>query len=148
MKRTALTIVSALLEDEEPSPEDLVQATGDYVATVRSNLFKQFFNAYLEAAPWSSSDGEHENLDAFEWGEGTKDKLMADAIQFYEQNRDDISDDLTRAGHDFWLTRNGHGAGFWDGDWEEEVGKRLTKASKKFGEVNLYLGDDELIYVM
>lgn len=21
-----------------------------------------------------------------------------------------------QAGHDFWLTRNGHGAGFWDGD--------------------------------
>lgn len=20
--------------------------------------------------------------------------------------------------HDFWLTRNGHGAGFWDGDWD------------------------------
>lgn len=23
-----------------------------------------------------------------------------------------------RIGHDFWLTRNGHGAGFWDGDWK------------------------------
>jgi|TARA_R110000744_G_scaffold366338_1_gene475354 hypothetical protein len=24
-----------------------------------------------------------------------------------------------RIGHDFWLTRNGHGAGFWDGDWND-----------------------------
>lgn len=23
------------------------------------------------------------------------------------------------AGHDLWLTRNGHGAGFWDGDWRD-----------------------------
>ena len=27
-------------------------------------------------------------------------------------------DELARAGTDFWLTRNGHGAGFWDGDWD------------------------------
>ena len=24
-----------------------------------------------------------------------------------------------RIGHDFWLTRNGHGAGFWDGGWND-----------------------------
>jgi len=35
-----------------------------------------------------------------------------------------------QAGHDFWLTRNGHGAGFWDGDWPE-TGDALTEASKE-----------------
>jgi hypothetical protein len=53
---------------------------------------------------------------------------------------------MSRAGHDFWLTRNGHGAGFWDGEWYKEVGERLTKASKAFGEVNIYVGDGDLIY--
>ena len=28
-------------------------------------------------------------------------------------------DQCERIGHDFWLTRNGHGAGFWDGDWDD-----------------------------
>lgn len=26
--------------------------------------------------------------------------------------------DLETIGHDFWLTRNHHGAGFWDGDYK------------------------------
>lgn len=39
-----------------------------------------------------------------------------------------------RAGHDLWLTRNGHGAGFWDGDWDDTVADRLTELSEEMGE--------------
>lgn len=49
------------------------------------------------------------------------------------------------AGHDLWLTRNGHGAGFWDRDLGE-VGDRLSAAAKKLGESNLYVGDNGRIY--
>jgi len=45
------------------------------------------------------------------------------------------------AGTDFWLTHNGHGAGFWDGDWEDDAGKILTAASKKFSESYVYVED-------
>jgi len=62
------------------------------------------------------------------------------------QNAADIAGECDRAGHDFWLTRNGHGAGFWDGDWPDDAGGRLTEASKKYGEFNLYVGDDGLIH--
>lgn len=152
MKRTTEQInafVSALLEDEEPSPEDLVQAAGADIDASKSKLFQQFFTAYLEAALWSSTDGERgeKQLDNYDWADGEKEKLIPDALKFYQDHYDDISDDLGRAGHDFWLTRNGHGAGFWDGDWPEEVGERLTQVSKKYGEVYLYLGDDEQVYV-
>jgi hypothetical protein len=51
-----------------------------------------------------------------------------------------------RAGIDFWLTRNGHGAGFWDGDWGDVAGEALTAASKVFGECSLYEGDDGKLY--
>ena len=51
-----------------------------------------------------------------------------------------------QGGHDFWLTRNSHGAGFWDGDWPEPYATQLTEAAKEFGEFNLYLGDDGRIY--
>ena len=57
-----------------------------------------------------------------------------------------LGDDLWRVGHDLWLTQNRHGAGFWDGDWPEEIGERLTEISKKFGECHLYVGDDGKIY--
>ena len=50
--------------------------------------------------------------------------------------------------HDFWLTRNGHGAGFWDGRYSDtQLGDLLTEVAKKFGEAYLYVGDDGLIYL-
>ena len=51
-----------------------------------------------------------------------------------------------QAGHDFWLTRNGHGAGFWDGDWPEPYAEMMTKGSEAYGEFDTYSGDDGLIY--
>ena len=48
-------------------------------------------------------------------------------------------------GHDFWLTRNGHGAGFWDRGLGE-LGQKLTDACKTFGSMDLYVGDDGKIY--
>ncbi len=51
-------------------------------------------------------------------------------------------DVLGQAGHDFWLTRNGHGCGFWDGDWPEPQASLLTQASKAFGGVDPYVSDD------
>lgn len=52
----------------------------------------------------------------------------------------------TRAGHDFWLTRNGHGAGFWDRGLGE-LGDTLDAASGIVGEVNAYLGDDGKVHL-
>lgn len=41
-------------------------------------------------------------------------------------------------GHDLWLTRNGHGAGFWDGDWAQPYASRMTEAAKMLGERNVW----------
>lgn len=51
-------------------------------------------------------------------------------------------------GHDFWLTRNGHGCGFWDRNdcLPADAGQRLTAASEKCGEYYLYVGDDGIVY--
>lgn len=48
------------------------------------------------------------------------------------------------AGHDFWLTRNGHGAGFWDRGLGE-VGERLSKAAKVYGGSNVLVTDDDRV---
>ena len=42
-------------------------------------------------------------------------------------------------------SREGHGCGFWDGDWPI-TGDILTKASEAYGEMYLYVGDDGKIY--
>lgn len=51
-----------------------------------------------------------------------------------------------QAGHDFWLTRNGHGAGFEDGDWPEPYADMFDKGAQCYEEFTTYLGDDGLIY--
>jgi len=54
----------------------------------------------------------------------------------------------SQAGHDLWLTRNGHGAGFWDRDLGE-AGDKLTELSKEMGELTLLQGDgDGKLYFM
>ncbi len=55
---------------------------------------------------------------------------------------DEITHTAERVGHDFWLTRQGHGAGFWDGDWPEEIGEKLTALAEQFGQVDCYACDD------
>lgn len=50
-----------------------------------------------------------------------------------------------QAGHDLWLTRNGHGVGFWDRDIGD-VGDTLTTLAEKEGPADLYAGDDGKLY--
>lgn len=68
-------------------------------------------------------------------------QARADCERFFE-----LSGECSRqAGIDFWLTRNGHGAGFWNGDWGAD-GDRLTAIVKLFPPVDAYLGDDGMVY--
>lgn len=69
-------------------------------------------------------------------------KMRADCETFLKANYEDVNGEYSQAGHDYWLNRNGHGAGFWDGDWPEPAASRLDKASKAFGEFSLYVGDN------
>jgi len=71
--------------------------------------------------------------------------MVADCAKFQSDNWDDIAEDVKLAGYDFWLSRNGHGAGFFDGDWDE-VGDKLQAIAAAYGEFNLYVGDDNQIY--
>lgn len=49
-------------------------------------------------------------------------------------------------GHNFALTRNHHGLGFWDRVLGE-LGDKLTVLSYPYGEQDLYVGDDGKLYV-
>jgi len=120
----------------------------------------KFTLAYIEAALWSSNDESDDNggkpLDAnysaSDIDPETLEAMAADCKRFQAENGTDIAagpdgPDYTRyerAGHDFWLTRNNHGCGFWDGDWSVDAGKRLTTASHAYGEVNLYVQDGRI----
>lgn len=122
-----------------------------------------FTDGYIACALWSSvGDGEegeitdHHTRD--DLAPETLAKMLADCRAFFTANEEAIlcdngptdkdgSSQAAMAGHDFWLTRCRHGAGFWDGDWPEPYATTLDKAAKAFGNVDLYVGDDGLIYV-
>lgn len=97
-----------------------------------------FFNAYVEAALFTSDDSDGTPLDQnYSSGDFTKDalkKMRRDADAFARAHAKLIEGKESQAGHDFWLTRNGHGAGFWDGDWEEPAASILDEAAKAYGE--------------
>lgn len=106
-----------------------------------------FTRGYVEAALWSSTDAVGEPLDKTydlsDIADETWHKILKDTEKFQRANAKDLSPfGSARAGHDFWLTRNGHGAGFWDGDYPEPQATRLTKASEAFKGVDLYVGND------
>ena len=110
----------------------------------------KFLTAYVVAALWSSTDGD-KPLDATKNISDISPELLAsmtaDCKKFQTENAKDLEGlDEEQAGHDFWLTANHHGAGFWDGDYEEALGERLTNAAHKFPEMELYIGDDGKIY--
>ena len=125
---------------------------------IQSPDFAAFLAGYVEALLWSSSDttadGEYVNLDDFELSTAGADECRADCLDFFTANRADLATaadcdgySWAHAGHDFALTRNGHGAGYWDGDLPDELGDRLTKASKEAGEVWPYIGDEGEVYL-
>lgn len=126
-----------------------------------SNDIEQFLSAYVACALWSSHDNATpqggEPFDANYTPDDIAPEALAtmrtDCERFLRENANHLTDDncyagepIERAGHDFWLTRNGHGAGFWDGDWREPAATALTDAAHAFGETDLYLGDDGKIY--
>ena len=72
-----------------------------------------------------------------------------DCKAFQEKAGDLILDSDLHPGHDFWLTRMGHGAGFWDGNYKpKKRGEKLTKIAEEFnGELSPYVGKNDLIYI-
>lgn len=119
-----------------------------------------FTKQFLETALWSSSDENDErggepmdkNYGVEDFDPTCRKRLEEECAKFWGQvsNEAKLRWDDGRAGHDFWLTRCGHGAGFWDGDYEYkdgvDDGACLTELSKAFGNVDLYVGDDGKVY--
>lgn len=116
---------------------------------------ENFINGYVAAMLWSSPgttpEGEEvESLEGYTLEHYTARKIAADCESFINENyslflQTPDSYDWEQFGHDFWLTRNHHGAGFWDRGLGE-IGEQLTAAAQKCGGYDPYIGDDGKIY--
>jgi hypothetical protein len=106
----------------------------------------EILEAYLEAALWTEED-ELGPASVSEVSDESREAANQDVLNFMEQ-AGSLLDGIepSQIGHDLWLTRNGHGAGFWDRGLGE-VGDQLSEIAKAMGSKYAYRGDDDKIYI-
>jgi hypothetical protein len=134
------TIASKLNESEEQTFK------------AHQGMLGKSLNSYFETMLWSSTGEDGKNLDdeyaIKDISDKLKEKSKKDLLAFVEYCEKNCVDELEdyldhhgyiQFGHDFLLSRNGHGAGFFD---KGKGYKELQKATKKFGEVDVYVTDD------
>ena len=138
-------------------PKDLLERLDD------------FTKGYLVCALWASpGEGEDETLDKYgieDIDPATIEEIEKECKDFQEKHSHHLDiicnkikhmrtqgkmvsgyPPMELCGHDFFLTRNGHGAGFWDRGYGE-VGEEISQICRSgYGECSLYVGDDGRLY--
>jgi hypothetical protein len=127
-----------------PSKSDLLDSVG------------KMTRSYLKTAIWSETDpntgaplDEKYDIDSFSMASIKQAKADCDAFMqaviaaglgnttvTRKGEKRAVANSPVAVGHDFWLTRCGHGAGFWDGDYE--AGEELTEIAKRFTERGIF----------
>lgn len=114
-------------------------------------VWPEFVDAYLEAALWTAMAPNGRPMDEYltvdNFSNEAVDQAITECDDFVRANKEDLESIGTRAqhGHDFSLSRNGHGAGFFDRGYGD-VGERLQEAARVYGSIEVYQGDDGLLY--
>ena len=115
---------------------------------MKPSELNEFTRHYVVAALWTSEPEDEVTSGDFEQyglslvedvSEDWLEQAARDCAKFQAENEGllELAGSDSQNGHDFWLTRNGHGAGFWDRGYPKEVGDWLTKAAHAFGEAYL-----------
>jgi len=94
---------------------------------------QKFIDAYFECVRFTE---DNSNLFCEIWER----EQIIECLAFMVYAECYLSDDaIEQAGHDFWLSRNGHGTGFWDRDssyYSDHVRDWLQRKSEQFGETD------------
>lgn len=116
-----------------------------------------FLRGYLECAVWTGTDESDDsgglpldqNYGVEDFTKAAVAQAKRDCKAFLKDNEvllatvsvvhgRNWSTDYSKHGHDFWLTRNRQGAGFWDRGYGK-AGDLLTEACKPYGEQHVYV---------
>ena len=108
---------------------------------------------YLECCAWStggtdSQGTEHESFEGFSFSENAKKIALLDCMYFVRSAHpwlscDGVTIDASESGHNLWLSREGHGAGFWDRGYK--YGDVLHSKAELLGSGDAYLSNDNEI---
>lgn len=119
-------------------------AGGDYT------IDNWFSDETQEAVSEGQSDGEIPSDAGFnELHPDALDEIISDCIAFQDKANkqlcaayamETVSYTAEQAGHDYWLTRNGHGVGYWDRGLGQ-VGADLSELAHSQGGAAVFFGD-------
>ena len=120
----------------------------------KSKNIQKIIDSYLECALWTNEEELKEqdsdtdlNINNFE--EDSLIKTYLDIKKFLKIVGFAIDDiDESDIGHDLWLTRNGHGSGFWDRGYDNDISDILTNAAKSLGSAYLFLNEQGKINIV
>jgi hypothetical protein len=152
LPQSCKTVVEADLADFEPDP----------IETLSNIDLEIMVEHYIDTALWSSTHTEHngkhdedipmDQIENLGIAPETAATFAGDCYQFVLLCLDLLPEylkenNIEQFAQDFWLTRCGHGAGFWDRGLGE-LGDKLSEQAKTMGNCDLYIGDDGLLYAI
>jgi hypothetical protein len=116
-----------------------------------------FLSGYRDCAEWcgcviGNGHNEHATPGSLDqpWSAEALDAMRADCARFIEANRADLDEaaalgpNWMSLGHDLFLSRNGHGAGYFDRG-REPVWQRLQRAAQAHGAVDFTIESGEIV---
>lgn len=110
-----------------------------------------FLRSALETALWSETDNDGNPLDqnhtVRDYEPDTVGWIYDTAADFLRDHGHLIGEAMeSEAGHNWWLTRNGHGAGFRDSPevWGYDAGRKLTEGARRQGGMTLNAFDGKV----
>lgn len=127
------------------------EMSGKYRAEFKT--LDSFTRGYIEAGYWLGDEEQGiPDMDFCDLAPAALATIIHECRAFQEANAATLAlamevegYDIEQAGIDYWLTRNRHGAGYWDRGLGQ-VGKDLTDAAHADGERDLYIAGDGKIY--
>lgn len=136
---------------------------GDTMSARAFRDLDAFTQGYIEAMFFTETgtgdDGELEDATFADLAPETVEQIVSECTAFQEAASallelayERTGYDAERAGRDFWFTRNGHGAGYWDRTEldADNLGDQLSAVcgwKTEFSERDLYRGDDGKVYL-
>lgn len=149
---TKRSIDKVLKEDfnNSPYPEDIEFDSNNDTNTNMENVsIDTVLKSYLETLIWSSGE-ELDGYSIADIDENSINRSREDIWKFIDMVKEDTeaidemnSYDESDFGHNLALSRNGHGAGFFD-----DNNDILQELARNLGVADLYIGDDNKLYIM
>jgi hypothetical protein len=106
----------------------------------------KFISAYFAAVNFTETGDIDEPKGGAELDEEFTRESIIDCLAFYSSIACYITDEqIEQSGHDFWMTRNGHGTGFWDrpGTYGAYHSDKFTEHAEAFGEVEVVFEEQQ-----